>query len=596
MKGHGPGLVNPKRVVCAEPSPDVALAIAQSFGFGISIFAGGSGQGAGSGSGATAEGIAQLGERTQSIQLLRDQMYRACEAYANGAITGTTYNLIMSKNNDAMVTLMLGEVAGGAFGRAGAAIGGSASAEGEASVTSLFEALTAVDQAEKEEEAAEEEVEEAEEKLDDKEEAAANDDNESEEEQENNDQEVEEAEDEVAAAQENLRSKREAKNEAKSKAEAEITKVVGAGSITAKPSVGVAQVLKGMQNNFLREDFADEYVAACLIELGLAPASMGHYLSRQGEYRAKARAHFLSNFVKGGPLASKDKYTEYLDFERKLDKFDRYSTLAEHCQERLYDFVKYARNGEVALEHVRIQVDLQRVLQEAQETRKESIEAYEKLIKSCASFKDDETKKKCAQTVSTIVERPGGSIELGIPKIVETPVGKPPYPRVAYDKAKENKSAFDAQNAKLASVTIPTVDESKVSATDAKSLGKKRGELATNNDKLVESAAAQKTKADAEISASRQKIIDDHQNGRPSLATKVEQVRGADEVTRNAAIKTLESHDADSAEYIKKYQDLSEQLENKTVEIKTHLAEIEVFGKQIKTAVEKKQNADSGEN
>ena len=91
MKGHGPGLVNPKRVVCAEPSPDVALAIAQSFGFGISIFAGGSGQGAGSGSGATAEGIAQLGERTQSIQLLRDQMYRACEAYANGAITGTTY-------------------------------------------------------------------------------------------------------------------------------------------------------------------------------------------------------------------------------------------------------------------------------------------------------------------------------------------------------------------------------------------------------------------------------------------------------------------------------------------------------------------------
>ena len=65
-EGSRPGLVNPERVVCAEPSPDVALAVAQSLGVGISIFGGG-GQGALSGSGATAEGVAQLGERTQAI-------------------------------------------------------------------------------------------------------------------------------------------------------------------------------------------------------------------------------------------------------------------------------------------------------------------------------------------------------------------------------------------------------------------------------------------------------------------------------------------------------------------------------------------------
>ena len=56
-EGSRPGLVNPKRVVCAEPYPDVALAIAHSFGFGVSFLAGG-GQGAASGSGATSEGVA----------------------------------------------------------------------------------------------------------------------------------------------------------------------------------------------------------------------------------------------------------------------------------------------------------------------------------------------------------------------------------------------------------------------------------------------------------------------------------------------------------------------------------------------------------
>ena len=84
-----PGLVDPERIVCAEPSPDVALAIANSFGVGISFL----GQGSRSLTGSQAEGIAQLAERTVTVQLLRDVMFRACEAYANGAITGTTYEL-----------------------------------------------------------------------------------------------------------------------------------------------------------------------------------------------------------------------------------------------------------------------------------------------------------------------------------------------------------------------------------------------------------------------------------------------------------------------------------------------------------------------
>ncbi len=123
-----PGQVDPNRIICVEPSPDVAIAVANSFGVGISIL----GQGSGSLSGAQVEGIAQLAERTVAIQALLKQGYQACLDYANGAITGTTYSIRTSRLDDLMVTLIMGEIAGGAFGRSGAAIGTKASASASA--------------------------------------------------------------------------------------------------------------------------------------------------------------------------------------------------------------------------------------------------------------------------------------------------------------------------------------------------------------------------------------------------------------------------------------------------------------------------------
>jgi hypothetical protein len=61
-----------------------------------------------------AEGLAQLGQRLATIQLLRDSTFRACEAYANGAIGASTYAMIVSRYDDVMVTLLLGEMAAGA--------------------------------------------------------------------------------------------------------------------------------------------------------------------------------------------------------------------------------------------------------------------------------------------------------------------------------------------------------------------------------------------------------------------------------------------------------------------------------------------------
>ncbi len=127
-----PGRVHPANIICAEPSPDVAIAVSQSLSAGISVF----GKGSGSASQSTAEGLAELAGRTATAQLLRDQMYRSCEAYANGAISEVTYSLLMSRINDTMVTLLLSEAATGALKQKRAGIAGGATAKATADTTS----------------------------------------------------------------------------------------------------------------------------------------------------------------------------------------------------------------------------------------------------------------------------------------------------------------------------------------------------------------------------------------------------------------------------------------------------------------------------
>ena len=65
-----PGIVDPRRIVCAEPSPDVAVTVANSFGSAISIM----GQGSASVTSAQAEGIAQLAENCDSTVITRPEL------------------------------------------------------------------------------------------------------------------------------------------------------------------------------------------------------------------------------------------------------------------------------------------------------------------------------------------------------------------------------------------------------------------------------------------------------------------------------------------------------------------------------------------
>jgi hypothetical protein len=81
-----------RTVYCSEPSPDSLFAIGASFGGGASA-------GLASGAKGDAE-VAQalvsaasdaLSARNATIQLLRDGLYRACEAYASGALSRQEY-------------------------------------------------------------------------------------------------------------------------------------------------------------------------------------------------------------------------------------------------------------------------------------------------------------------------------------------------------------------------------------------------------------------------------------------------------------------------------------------------------------------------
>ncbi|MCC6469314.1 MAG: hypothetical protein IT563_13415 [Alphaproteobacteria bacterium] len=128
------GQVRPRRIVCAEPSPDVATTIAQSITAsfnaaaqmnnpqGQSIAA----QAAGQFGQSSVQGAIQLGERLATVTLLRDSLHRACEAYANGALTDMSYSLILSRYHATMVTLLNSELTAGAFGRELGALSGEA--------------------------------------------------------------------------------------------------------------------------------------------------------------------------------------------------------------------------------------------------------------------------------------------------------------------------------------------------------------------------------------------------------------------------------------------------------------------------------------
>jgi len=102
--------VTHQTVVCTEPSPDVAKAVSAAFAATAQASGGtGSGSGSGSLSGSTAEAVAELAGRSTALLGLRDGLFQACQAYANGAIGADAYALIISRYGQLMTTLFLAQ-------------------------------------------------------------------------------------------------------------------------------------------------------------------------------------------------------------------------------------------------------------------------------------------------------------------------------------------------------------------------------------------------------------------------------------------------------------------------------------------------------
>ena len=98
--------LTPKSIVCREPNPETAEALVRAFAVEAPPPAL---QGAAPGD---QDPTASLGLRSQSMVLIQDAMFRACEAYANGTIDREAYAAILKRYADAIVILMISDSTG----------------------------------------------------------------------------------------------------------------------------------------------------------------------------------------------------------------------------------------------------------------------------------------------------------------------------------------------------------------------------------------------------------------------------------------------------------------------------------------------------
>jgi len=107
---------------CAEPSPDALSALAAGYGISLSKE-----EKLSLGSSLSfAEGASSIGLRTQSIQLMRDAMYRLCEGYMSGALDALSFQTLHRRFQSSMVAILAIEQLTGAMRGPSVAIGGNA--------------------------------------------------------------------------------------------------------------------------------------------------------------------------------------------------------------------------------------------------------------------------------------------------------------------------------------------------------------------------------------------------------------------------------------------------------------------------------------
>jgi hypothetical protein len=147
------------RVLCAEPSPDALSALSAGGGLSAETV-----KAALSASFTSQEAAASIGLRTQTIQVLRDAMYRLCEGYASGALDKYQFEKLQRKYQNNMLGLLAIEQLTGTVAARQVALTGRA----ESSVArSLFELTKVLDEQKGQRAAAEEVAKDLKKKKDD---------------------------------------------------------------------------------------------------------------------------------------------------------------------------------------------------------------------------------------------------------------------------------------------------------------------------------------------------------------------------------------------------------------------------------------------
>jgi len=132
-------VVNAMKKYCAEPSPDAMAAFAAAAGIGANAPT----QDAVSAAGSMSSSAASIGLRTQSITLMRDALYRMCEAYGNEMLSKPQVMTLLSRSQDLTAVILATEQLTGAVVAHQAALSGIASADATAVITATSQLLEA---------------------------------------------------------------------------------------------------------------------------------------------------------------------------------------------------------------------------------------------------------------------------------------------------------------------------------------------------------------------------------------------------------------------------------------------------------------------
>lgn len=122
--------------ICAEPNPDAMAAYAAALGLGVQMPRLGGGSLAQGGS----SSISDIGLRTQSITLMRDVLYRICEASMNGQITNNHVPTLLGRGMDLTAVVLATEQLTGAVVASQSALVGKANATASASGSEMLRA------------------------------------------------------------------------------------------------------------------------------------------------------------------------------------------------------------------------------------------------------------------------------------------------------------------------------------------------------------------------------------------------------------------------------------------------------------------------